>query len=568
MSSRSSIYRRMQRQIDNLVRMEGDATYCERPTDEIEAADVYMHEEVRLVNQSLIHDENNDLFSNESFENDEEIISNVLQQADVNMDLNESDDNDDTETRDTFVDIANKLASWSVTHHISNFAMNDLIGWLKQNYFPELPRKIETLKRAAYLHNYEIKKMGEGKYVHFGLKNMLEIYMHLNNIQPNNSESFVMYFGIDGVPITKSSRSEFWPILLKLKGFQLILPVGVYHGYGKPRDVHQYLEMFVSDLHDVLQNGIPGKTGLSTVSIGTFVMDAQAKAFIMDIKAPTGTYGCPKCKVRGKKIGPRVVFLNLHAPLRTDEDFLEITDPHHHSSRLSPLATVAKCISNVSIDYMHNVLLGVFKYILLFWVDTKNKPYSLSDRQKHEINRRISLIKTQLPYEFSRRPRPLEEIKKYKATEFRLLLLYTGPLLFMQVVEHRFYVHFLLLHAAIRILCHPTDCINKNALATDYLNRFVEDYKMLYGTGYVVYNIHLLSHLAQECLIYREPLDNFSAFPFEEYLHKITKMTKKAPYPLEQLKNRLMEHIHFNENLMGKKILLQKNYREKICTKK
>lgn len=467
------------------------------------------------------------------------------------------DEDDQEEEQFEFVDVARKLAEWSTKHHISNYAMDDLLSWFQKYYFPSLPKNAKTLKSEARSLPCQISKMGEGKYLHFGLKEMIEVFIMLYNIDLNLTNNFIMYFGIDGIPISKSSKSNFWPILLNIKGYKLVLPIGVYHGKGKPSDINVYLEKFLTELDDVLKNGLLVNSKQITMEVGTFVMDAQAKCLVLDIKGPTGFYGCPKCKVKGRKVGPRIVFLSLHESLRTDEDFLDINDPHHRSTQLTPLANVVNCISSVCIDYMHNVLLGVFKYLLNFWTDKKynGRSFSLSEQQKSEIDRRIISIQNQVSVDdFARRPRPLTELKHFKATEFRSLLLYFGPLAFAQVLDEPYYKHFLLLHSAIRILCHPKYCLEKNSIADQFLKRFVEDFKFLYGNEFLVYNVHVLSHLAAECVLYQEPLDGFSAFAFEEYLHKMTKMTKKAPYPLEQMKNRLMEHVHYNSSIIVKNL--------------
>ena len=55
----------------------------------------------------------------------------------------------------------------------------------------------------------------------------------------------------------------------------------------------------------------------------------------------------------------------------------------------------------------------------------------MSPSMKNECNRRIEMIKTCLPANFQRRPRPLSEIDYYKATELRLFLLYIGKIVLL-----------------------------------------------------------------------------------------------------------------------------------------
>lgn len=76
------------------------------------------------------------------------------------------------------------------------------------------------------------------------------------------------------------------------------------------------------------------------------------------------------------------------------------------------------------------------------------------------------------------------------------------------------YEHYLMFHVAIRILVSPKHHLVFNQCLRDLLRYFVQGFSELYGARQLVYNAHTLSHLADQCLDH-EPLDSFSAFPFE-----------------------------------------------------
>ncbi|XP_055634294.1 uncharacterized protein LOC129774558 [Toxorhynchites rutilus septentrionalis] len=206
---------------------------------------------------------------------------------------------------------------------------------------------------------------------------------------------------------------------------------------------------------------------------------------------------------------------------------------------------------------MHNICLGVVKTLLNYWINTVNKPYSLTNAQKMEIDYRINAVKYQICSEFVRRPRPLKEFKYYKASEYRFILLYLGPFIFLNVVDKRFFDHFLKLHAAIGILCHPVLHKTKNDIAKNLLHAFGHEFQMLYGEQFFVYNFHLATHLADDAVIHGN-LDAFSAFPFENYLRILLTYIRKAPFPLHQLKNRLGEKMKYY-TYSKKKIFRQKH---------
>ena len=56
---------------------------------------------------------------------------------------------------------------------------------------------------------------------------------------------------VDGVPIFKSTRLNFWPILVKLGPFPPFV-VAIFSGNYKPNNVDEYLEDFVNEMR-VLQ---------------------------------------------------------------------------------------------------------------------------------------------------------------------------------------------------------------------------------------------------------------------------------------------------------------------------
>ena len=83
---------------------------------------------------------------------------------------------------------------------------------------------------------------------------------------------------------------------------------------------------------------------------------------------------------------------------------------------------------------------------------TKKNPYKLSSRVKFEINVAYLQMRIWVPTDFSPKPRWLEEIDRWKATEFRLFLLYLGPIVLINVLPLKMYKHFMSLSCVIYIL--------------------------------------------------------------------------------------------------------------------
>ena len=230
--------------------------------------------------------------------------------------------------------------------------------------------------------------------------------------------------------------------------------------------------------------------------------DALAHAFLKNIKGHTGYSACEKCSVFGANINSRVVFLELDAPLRTNETFRAMTDAEHHKGTSPLLLLPIDVISTFPIDYMHNVCLGVMRKLLRYW---QKGPFQCRFNVNSSlITCYIDTMSPFMPKEFARRPRALTEMDRWKATEFREFLLYVGPVLLRENINKSIYDNFLLFACAIRILLLPNLCCDSNwiDIAEKLLLTFVEHGQSLYGPEFLIYNVHSLIHLAQDARIH------------------------------------------------------------------
>lgn len=233
-------------------------------------------------------------------------------------------------------------------------------------------------------------------------------------------------------------------------------------------------------------------------------------------------------------------FLDMDAPLRTDQSFRNKQDEYYHKD-YSPLEDLPVNITSVVVlEYMHNICLGVMKKLILFWVKGK-KTVRLVDPEN--ISEELINLKLHLPSEFSCLPRTLEECEFWKATEFRIFLIYTWPIVLKGRLNKTLYEHFMLLSCAVRILLSSETCYTLNTMAKNLLKQFVWDYPNYYGREYVGYNDHCLLYITNFVLIHG-PLDAFSAFKYENYLQFVKKISKNSKHPLQDTYNRIMEKIN------------------------
>lgn len=147
------------------------------------------------------------------------------------------------------------------------------------------------------------------------------------------------------------------------------------------------------------------------------------------------------------------------------------------------------------------------------------------------LSERLLSFKCHLPNEFAQKPRSVEERNRWKATEYRQFLLYTGPVALLDVVSTPVYNNFMLLYVAISLLACPKLCVLFSDFAHTLLVSFVEHFGQLYGRENLVYNVHNLIQLPDDVKEHGECLDNISRFPFENYLGQIKKMVRSSRLP-------------------------------------
>lgn len=221
---------------------------------------------------------------------------------------------------------------------------------------------------------------------------------------------------------------------------------------------------------------------------------------------------------------------------------------------------------------MHAVLLGVTKSLLQLWFDPKYKQNSfyITKVKKAALNIRLSKIK---PCTFiSRRPRSVKEIKLFKASEFRNLLLYYFPVCLNGIQRKKYIDHFNLLSSSIFILLKERIQKSELEIARRNLCKFVEDFQTFYSVEKMTMNVHLIQHLC-DCVDDFGPLWSYSMFAFENHNGKMKDFVVANKDVLMQITTRyIIDHSMIqtvtepkNEELLhGKKIQLTNEERNSI----
>ena len=263
------------------------------------------------------------------------------------------------------------------------------------------------------------------------------------------------------------------------------------------------------------------------------------------VKSHSGYAGYDKCCQRGVWDG-KITYPETDCPLRSDISFRQMLDKEHHLG-VSPFINLyIGMVSCFPLDYMHLVCLGVMRRLLMIWVKGP-LPFKLSASTISALSNLMVSFRSFCCVEFSRKPRSLREIERWKATEFRQFVLYTGPVVLKKNLDKSLYDSFMLLHTAIYILIpvSPKFCLKYCDFADTLLRKFVRHSMEVYGNLMSVYNVHALIHLANDCKKFG-CLNNFSAFPFENFLQSLKKLVRKSELPLQQVVKRLDEQNLFS----------------------
>lgn len=435
-------------------------------------------------------------------------------------------------------DLQSSLADWAIEFGISLIALSALLSILKI-YHPSLPKDGRTLLKTNL--SFKISSVAGGMFHYCGILNSIRTILDAIWSNVPDRHVFKLQLNFDGLPLFKSTSTQFWPILGLLQGYtKKPILIGLFCGTSKPNSLNEYLHDLVQELK-LLKDGFLFKQKTFFLNVGSVVCDTPARAFIRGVKSHTAYYGCDKCHQLGVRKSNRMTFPEVNARRRTDDSFRQETDEEHHVQH-SPFTEVGiDMITCFPYDYMHLVCLGVMRRLLDLWISTTGPMHCrISSSQASMVSDRLLALRNYIPTEFARRPRALIERCRWKATELRQFLLYTGPVVLRGVLQPQIYDNFMLLSVGVYILASPKYCLELNDLAKTLLVSFVEHFGQLYGEEFLVYNVHGLVHLSEDVKVHGN-LDLISAFPFESFLGKLKKLVRGPLNPLTQVMRRLSE---------------------------
>lgn len=172
----------------------------------------------------------------------------------------------------------------------------------------DLPADARTLLNSP--RELVFKDVPPGKYFHFGLKNA--VFKLMSKIESNDRlKTIEICVNVDGIPLTKSSGSQFYPILCNLYGYpKEVSVIGIYHGFQKPKEANELLKDFIDEAIVFTNNGFLFNNFTYPFRIKAFICDVPAKCFITYTIGHMGYYSCSKCYAKGQYHHNRICFPN------------------------------------------------------------------------------------------------------------------------------------------------------------------------------------------------------------------------------------------------------------------
>jgi Transposase family tnp2 len=337
-------------------------------------------------------------------------------------------------------------------------------------------------------------------------------YEHQQKIMRND---ITLQWNTDGASATKSTKCSIWPIQVAVNEIpykerkQHLMLTSLWQGDKPCMDT--FLRPFVDELIDLHVNGIQLANGTS-VKVHCLVasVDSVARPLLQNIKQFNGDYGCSFCLKKGERVtrgagtshvycGEVEEFRNADQHLHDATEAIETKTCVNGVKGPSTLMLIPlfNIITSFTPDYLHNILLGVVKWFLCEWFDSKNsnEEWYLGSRHKSEIFE-ARLLSIRPPSEITRVPRSFVLDKKlWKASEFRSFLLYYSLPCLYGLLPGRFFKHWMLLVLAISIFLKEKIDACDLQLATRALKTFVLQTEELYDKEWMTFNLHMLLHV-------------------------------------------------------------------------
>ncbi|XP_064459796.1 uncharacterized protein LOC135370047 [Ornithodoros turicata] len=374
---------------------------------------------------------------------------------------------------------------------------------------------------------------------------------------PITSDDISVTWNTDGVPLFESSGHSVWPLLLQVNELpykdrvQQLLLFGLWFGAKKPK-MNSFLKPFAQTMNRLSSEGIAwttqtGENKTCRVYPGPCTVDTVARCMVMNMNQFNGAHSCAWCEHSGEVVDKgrghtRVYVMQRPAArLRTHERFVKHAKQAqergvHRLGVKGPsvlfFMTFFNFCSSFVVDYMHAVCNGFARATTFLW-------FSHKKRSAYNIGSYMSQVDEQLRkmtpvWEMSRLPRPLSEMKFWKASEWRDWVLYFSPVVLKEYLPKTYYKNWTKFVQIMHFCLQSHVPVDKIGYVKKAMEEFLEEYEQLYGIHNMTYNAHILLHMVDHVKEWG-PLWGFSAYPFESINGKLVRFVNGTRYAHSQI---------------------------------
>ncbi|KAL7293236.1 hypothetical protein TKK_0013376 [Trichogramma kaykai] len=506
------------------------------PDTETDSAQFYSTDNANDDDVEMLYREN--LFSSNDDDDDDSSSQSSCTSSDTSI--------SSLEEPDTLLDFEKRLGDVFESTNMTHVQMKKILDVLHTHpCFHNLPKDPRTILKTPRV-SAPITLIAGGEYLHLGLEEAVSIILNSTSQHLIPPELLVDFF-TDEAALDRNSNIRIWPIEIRISNIDRCKPetVGVWKGDIKPTDPVQLMKPFVDDTLSVINSGGVFYNDIQIpLRIRCFIADSPARAFIIGHLNHNGRFPCSKCWVQGEYLtNSRVmVFKGVDHSPRSSQSYRDKIDGEHHKEGEGSLDRLPMdLVSQTVFEYMHLCCIGVMEKILAGIVSGKYaERVHLSKEYQMLLEARLSEVTKFCPVDFARKPFKIQKHTKFKATEYRQIMLYSGSSTFSGLVQEDAYRHYLLFNAAMRIFIMPEPSEDLLDAAENFIKIFVIGAEKVYGSEFITYVTHGLLHLIEDVRNFG-PLDSYSAFPYENHMSFFRRVCRKRNHHLQQIFNRRQE---------------------------
>ncbi|KAI8127264.1 hypothetical protein CVS40_2926 [Lucilia cuprina] len=167
-----------------------------------------------------------------------------------------------------------KLKKWIIKTKPTRSCAEELLAILSEEGM-DVPLSVEGLLRAKT--KIVVRSVPPGSFHYLGIENELK---KVEDILQNYA-TVELDVNVDGIPLFKSSRTQLWPILIKVVNVKekiMPMPVGIFVGPGKPHCSQTFLKTLLRKL--MFLNGSLKYSGKTiALQFRNLCCDTPAKSF-------------------------------------------------------------------------------------------------------------------------------------------------------------------------------------------------------------------------------------------------------------------------------------------------